>query len=300
MLFDSPADEVVAVVTQPDRPKGRHLVPAACATKLLAGHRDTPVLTPRKVNDAECLADLEKLRPDLVVVVAYGQILKPSVLDLPPLGCVNLHASLLPKYRGAAPIQWALVNGETRTGVTTMFMNERMDAGDIILQRELPIHAEDTAGTVHDKLAETGAELMAETLDRVRAGDAPRVPQDDAEATFAPKLTKRDGRIDWHLPAEDIYNRVRGFNPWPCCHCRVPGRMGSGLLRVFDARAQAAQEETGQAVPGGVLDVAGDGPLVATGRGGLRLLSVQPEGRRVMSGHDYMLGHDLRVGDALA
>ena len=299
MLFDSPADELVAVVTQPDRPKGRHLVPAACATKLLAEHRDTRVLTPRNVNDQDAVARLQELKPDLVILVAYGQILRKPVLNLPRLGCVNLHASLLPAYRGAAPIQWALANGETRTGVTTMYMNERMDAGDIILQREMPILDEDTAGTLHDKLAELGAPLVGETLDSIRAGDVPRLPQHDSDATFAPKLTKQDGRIDWRLSAEDIYNRVRGFNPWPCSHCRVPERMGGGLLRILAARVEAPAADMRESDPGCVIDAAGDGPLVATGEGGVRLLSVQPEGRRLMTGHDYMQGHDMRRGDIL-
>ena len=163
----------------------------------------------------------------------------------------------------------------------------------------LSILDEDTAGTLHNRLAELGAPLVVETLDLVRAGDVPRLSQHDTDATFAPKLTKQDGRIDWRLPAEDIYNRIRGFNPWPCCHCRFPKRIGGGLLRVLAGRAETPAQDMRAGDPGDIIDVAGDGPLVATGEGGVRLLSVQPEGRRVMSGHDYMLGHDLRAGDVL-
>lgn len=291
-LLASPGDAVVGIVTQPDRPKGRHLELSPCPVKERLGDRGIPVFTPERVNTQESLAALAALRPDVIVVVAYGQILKSGLLTLAPLGCINVHGSLLPKYRGAAPIQWALANGEAVTGVTTMYLNERMDAGDTILKREVRIADDDTGGTLHDKLAAAGADVLAETMALVRAGTAPRMPQDEAAATLAPKLRKSDGRIDWTLPAGMIRNRVRAFNPWPGCQCELPA--GSGrLLKVLAARIEAG---TG-AAPGTILDGTGDGPRVQTADGALRLLQVQPEGRKPMTGAAFLRGYPLREGD---
>lgn len=231
--------------------------------------------------------------PDLIVVVAFGQILKPALLAIPRLGCVNLHASLLPRYRGAAPISWAIARGETLTGVTTLFVNERVDAGDVIFQEPVPIGPDDTGGSLHDRLAAAGAALLARTVEAVAAGNAPRRPQNDAEATYAPKIRKTDARVDWSLAAEEIRNRVRAFNPWPVCYCEAP--KGSGrILRLW--RVQV--EPRADARPGVVLRADG-APLVGTGAGALRLLEVQPEGRRVMSGEAFRLGYALREGDLL-
>ena len=182
LLSDS-RNDLVAVVTQPDRPKGRNLAVAPCPVKHYLGARAIPVLTPERVNHPDSLAHLRSLAPQLIVVIAYGQLLKPELLALPPLGCINVHGSLLPKYRGAAPIQWALAHGEPVTGVTTMYMDERMDAGDIILQQPVPVTPEDTGKTLHDRLATAGAALLTTTLDLLRAGKAPRVSQDAAQAT---------------------------------------------------------------------------------------------------------------------
>jgi len=263
------------------------------------------------------------MKSDLIVVLAYGQILKREVLALPPQGCVNMHASLLPRYRGAAPIQWAIANGEPVTGVSTMFMNERMDAGDVILQKEVIIGPDDTAGSLHDKLAEEGAVVLSRTLDALREGRVTRTSQVESQATFAPKLSKEDGRIDWTEPAERIYNKVRGFNPWPCCFCEVPElsagrqpgigkrekdsadrralkiehRTGTGKRAVRRLRVLRVMIENATASAGEMIDVTGDGPLVGTGTGAVRLLEVQPEGRNVMNGADYLRGHDLKIGD---
>lgn len=306
-------DEVVAVVTQPDRPKGRNLKISSCAVKVLAVSKNLTVLPPRDVNSPDSIDTLRRLKPDLIVVVAYGQILKKEILALPPEGCVNVHASLLPKYRGAAPIQWAIANGEQVTGVTTMFMSEGMDDGDIILQKEVAIGREDTAGSLYDRLAQEGAVLLSETVEAIRNGRAIRIPQIGTEATFAPKLNKEDGRIDWSRPAEEIYNKVRGFNPWPCCWCFAPVKGGqppshrsgvmagqggqeekkkNGKLRVFRVRVEEAEGKFGE-----VVDMSGDGPLVGTGDKSVRLLEVQPEGKKVMSGDAYLRGHGLKVGD---
>lgn len=296
LLAAGERDELVGVVSQPDRPRGRNLRLSSCPVKAAATARGVPVFTPVRVNAAESLARLREWDIELLAVMAYGQILSKAVLDLPPRGCVNVHASLLPKYRGAAPIQWAIANGEHVTGVTTMMMSERMDAGDILLRREVPIGPADTAAGLHDRLAVEGASLLAATLDDIRAGRAVRTPQVEAEATFAPKLSKQDGRIAWTRPAAEIYNRIRAFNPWPTCFCRAPGRPGTGgggVLKILAGRVEDA--------PGGeagtVVDVSPDGPLVATGAGGLRLLQVQPEGRKAMRGGDYLHGHRLAPGD---
>jgi methionyl-tRNA formyltransferase len=287
------ADAVAGVVTQPDRPRGRNLELAACPVRQRLAGTGVPVLTPERVNEAGSVAAMRALNPDLLVVVAYGQILRRDLLTLAPGGCVNVHASLLPQFRGAAPIQWALASGARVTGVTTMFMNEGLDAGDIILQREVPIAETDTGGTLHDRLARAGAELLLDTLDAIRRGAAGRVPQDAARVSFAPKLKKSDGRIDWGMSAEWIACRVRAFTPWPGCTAEIPA--GSGRM----VRILAARIEPGAGRAGTVLEAGADGPLVQTGRGALRLLDVQPEGRKAMSGAAFLRGKALRAGEWL-
>lgn len=287
-LLSCPLDEVVAVVTQPDRPRGRNLELSACPVKTYLGSRNIPVLSPQKVNLPESLGVLQALRPDLIVVVAYGQLLKPALLAIPPLGCVNVHGSLLPRYRGAAPIQWAVANGEVVSGVTTMFMNEGMDTGDMILKREVPIEPGDTGGSFHDKLAKAGALLLGETLELFRGGHVPRVQQDEAQATIAPKLKKSDGKIDWNLPAVTTHNHVRAFNPWPGSFCDLPGSPGK-ILKVLATRVEPVAAAQGR--PGTVLEAAGDGPLIQTGSQAIRLLEVQPEGRKPMPGAAFLRGY---------
>lgn len=285
-------DEIVAVVCQPDRPRGRELRSAPCAVKRAIAESGVPILTPPDVNVPGTVEALRALRPDAIVVIAYGQILRRPLLAIPPLGCINIHASLLPRYRGAAPAQWAIANGETVTGVTSMMMNEAMDAGDILLQQNVAIAPDDTAGTLLAKLAEVGVELLLRTLDGLRGGTLVRKPQDPGQATLAPKLSKADGKLNWTLPARQIHNRVRGFNPWPGCFCMLPG--GAQRLKILQTRTEA-----GVGVPAGVLEVSGDGPLVAAGEGTVRLLLVQPEGKKPMAGADYARGHALQPGDML-
>lgn len=294
MLLRNLRDEVVGVVTQPDRPKGRHLELAACPVKTYLGTRQIPVLTPAKVNAPESLAVLRSLEPDLIVVVAYGQLLKVAILEMAPQGVINVHGSLLPKYRGAAPIQWAVANGDRVSGVTTMFLNERMDAGDMILKRELPIGSSDTGGSYHDRLAGLGAEALRDTVELIRQGKVPREVQDEAAATVAPKLRKIDGRIDWALPGALIESRIRGFNPWPGSYCVMPGAEGK-TVRILAARLEPAS-----GVPGTVLALGGDGPLIQAGAGqAIRLLEVQPEGRKPMSGAAFLCGHAIKAGMVL-
>lgn len=292
--------EMAAAVTQPDRPQGRGRRISSCAVKDLASNSGATVLTPENVNAPDSLAAIKAFEPDLIIVVAYGQILRPGLLAVPKQGCVNMHASLLPKYRGAAPIQWAIANGETLTGVTAVFMGERIDDGDIILQKEIAIDPDDTAGSLHDRLAKEGAAVLAEAVENIRMGRVTRTPQTEAEATFAPKLSKKDGRIDWTRPAEEIYNRVRGFNPWPVCWCLPKGitdraiEKGGARLRVLKVCIEDAEGG-----PGEVMDVSGDGPLVAAGDKAVRLLEVQPEGHKVMNSAAYLHGHAMQVGDII-
>ena len=286
-------EDVVGVVTQPDRPQGRSLRVCPGIVRAGAESNGLRVLTPADVNAAGRVAAISALRPDLVVVIAYGQILRDALLALPPLGCVNVHTSLLPGYRGAAPIQRALANGETETGVTTLYMDRGMDTGDIILQRATPIGPDDTCAGLHERLARLAAELLVETVDLIARGAAPRTPQDSTQATVAPRLKKRDGRIDWTLPAAAIANRVRGFNPWPGTFTQVPD---GHRLKVLAAAAEPAESP---AVAGTVLAADSDGLLVACGEGALRLLDVQPEAGKVMAGAAYVRGHDMRAGTRL-
>jgi len=289
-LLASAQDEVVAVVTQPDRPAGRRQRLTPCPVKSFAEERGLSVLSPEKVKDS--LQELAALKADLFVVVAYGQYIPQSVLTLPRQGAINLHPSLLPKYRGSSPIQWAVANGDTVTGVTILYVSEKMDAGDIILQREVPIRSDDTSATLEPVLAAAGADLLMQAVEQIRSGTVQRHPQDESTVTEVRKLEKEDGRIDWTLPAATLRNRIRGFVPWPGCYCELPDGQ---RLKVLSA---AVEDRAGN--PGEILEVAGEGPLVAAGEGALRLLEVQPAGKNVMDGASYLRGHSLAPGVCLA
>lgn len=289
-LLDDPRDELIGVVTQPDRPAGRKKKLTPCPVKTFAQERGLPVFTPEKVGTAESFQTLEKLNADLFVVVAYGQYIPESVLALPPRGAINLHPSLLPKYRGASPIHWALAGGDSMTGVSILYVSKKMDSGDIICQREVPIEPEDNALTMEPVLARVGAELLMEAVDQIRSGTVNAKPQDETAATEVRKLTKADGRLDWNLPAQTLNNRIRGFVSWPGCFCEAP----AGRLKIFRARV-----EPGSGMPGEIMEGSGDGPLIATGEGALRLLEVQPAGKRVMDGAAYLRGYPLRPGNKI-
>lgn len=292
-LADRKADEIVAVVTQPDRPSGRRRQLSPCPARQVAEEHGLRVLTPERVSGPAMVEELRGLAPDLIVVADFGQFLKADVLAIPPKGTINIHPSLLPRYRGAAPIQWAVARGETETGVTIMYVDERMDAGGIILQEKAPIREEDTAETLEGLLAELGASLLVRAVEQIRDGTVERTVQDEALVTLAPKLKKEDGRIDWSLPAVELRNRVRGFQPWPGAFCEAP--RGSGrILKVLRARV-----EQGSGEPGIVLEAGERGPLVACGAGALRLLEVQPEGGKSMAGDAYLRGHPLEKGAQL-
>ena len=292
-LLKSDRDTVVAALTQPDRPQGRRLQLAACPAKQALAGRAVPVLTPVKIGDPAFLEQLRALQPEVIVVAAYGQFLPRVLLDLPPRGVINIHPSLLPKYRGAAPIQWAVANGETETGVSIIALIEKMDAGDILAQARLPIGPEDNAATLAPQLAWLGAELTLRVLEDLRTGTVRRTPQDDRLATRAPLLKKSDGWLDWTQPAETLHNRIRGFFPWPGCSFESP--CGSGQ-RVKVLRAAPVP---GAGAPGTVLQADSRGLVVATGQGALGLLDVQPEGRKPQPAAAFVNGARLQAGDRL-
>ncbi|WP_338825351.1 Methionyl-tRNA formyltransferase [Moorella humiferrea] len=290
-LLDS-RNEVVGVVTQPDRPRGRgkRLQPPPVKEAALAA--GLPVRQPAAMKEEGFLLGLKAWRPEVIVVVAFGRILPEVVLKMPEKGCINLHASLLPRYRGAAPIHRAVMNGETETGVTTMWMAPQLDAGDIILQERIPIEPDATTGEIHDRLAVIGAELLVRTLDLVAAGRAPRLPQDEALATYAPPLGPEEEIIDWTQPAEKVYNVIRGLNPWPGAYTL---RKGS-RLKVYGAKIL---DTTNVGPPGRVEAILEAGFVVQTGRGRLLITAVQPEGKKVMPADAYLRGYPLIPGEVL-
>ena len=292
-LLAAGRDELAAVVTPPDRAAGRGLHCQPCALKTLAQGRGLPVFTPENASDENFVAQLAALKPDVIVVASYGQFLKKNLLAVPRLGTINVHPSLLPKYRGASPIQWALANGDTETGVSVLYVTPKMDAGDILAQEKFAIAPGDTFCTLEPKLAALGAELLVRVLDQFRAGRTQGAPQDERQVTLARKLAKEDGGVDWSLPAETIRNRLRGFAPWPGAYTTLPGGI---LLKIHEVRVEAGAAGV---APGTILEAAGAGPLVATGAGGLRLLQVQPAGKKPMPGADFLRGHRLGAGDRL-
>lgn len=283
-------DSVVGVVTQPDRPKGRGQVLTPSPVKLLAQREKIPLLQPLKMKDPEFLQTLAGWKPDLIAVTAFGRILPPVVLSLPPRGCINVHGSLLPKYRGAGPIQWAIINGEMETGITTMLMDEGMDTGAMLLQEAIPITPEDTAGTLSPRLAELGGRLLVETIARLKVGTLVPRQQDSSQATMAPLLKKEDGLIDWTLPAVTLANRVRGLAPWPGAYTSVPG---GDRWTIW--RAQAIPGPITKP-PGAVVAVTNEAIHVATGEGVLALLELQPANSRRMVVSQYLAGHPIAIG----
>lgn len=280
-LIEAGAD-VVGVLTQPDRPAGRGRRLAPSPVKRLAASKGLAVLQPRSLRDAVSRADLAELEPDLLVVAAYGLILPPAVLDLPTLGCWNIHASLLPRWRGAAPIQRAVEAGDRETGVCIMQMEEGLDTGPVFHRLVTVIEASDTGGSVHDRLAVLGADALMHCLGLLSRGELPEPEaQDDDRAVYAPKLSKAEAELDFARPAMALERKVRAFNPWPVAWCVVKGRR----LRVWRASVDPRSHD---AHPGSVLEASADGIAIATGEGRLKLLEVQPEGGRRMPVGDFL------------
>lgn len=271
--------QIVGVFTQPDKPKGRGYKLVAPPVKELALAHNIPVFQPQKMRDGTALEILQELQPDLIAVVAYGKILPKEILELPRYGCINVHGSLLPKYRGAGPIQWSVINGESVTGVTTMYMGEGLDTGDMILKKETPIGENETYGELHDRLKEIGAQALVETIELIEQGKAPREVQDDSLSSYAPMLDKQIARLDFTKDAQTLHNLIRGLSPWPVAHTTVNGK----LLKVH--RAVLAD---GKGQPGEVID--SKKFIVACKEGALELLEVQLEGGKRMKGEDFLRG----------
>lgn len=284
--------EVIAVITQPDKPAGRGLEITACPVAAFAREHNLFLFQPEKVRgNAEFIEKLKKLQADLFVVVAYGKILPKEVLDIPLKGCVNVHSSLLPKYRGPAPINWAIINGDTETGVTTMFMNEKMDEGDIIHYCTTSIDECETAQDLHDRLAILGSELLQQTLEAVAKNEAEPFAQPHHLQTYAPMLKREDGHINWQQPAKVVYNRFRGLTPWPGAFCFVDGKR----LHIHEA---AFVDEKHTEKPGSILSL-DKAIVVACKTGKLYLLEVQLEGKKRMAVQDFLRGNPLTVGTLL-
>jgi methionyl-tRNA formyltransferase len=294
-LRREPAVQLAAVVSQPDKPRGRDLKLQPTPVKAVALSAAIPVLQPARARDVAFIEQLRQLQADLIVVAAYGQILPPAILELPRFGCLNVHASLLPRHRGAAPIQWAILEGDVETGVTIMKMDPGMDTGDILTQVTTPIAAADNGQTLHDRLARLGGELLVSTIPDYVAGRITPRPQPTEGVSYARRLTKEDGRLDWKQPARGLWNRVRAFTPWPGAFTfqQIEGK--PRLLKIWSAQA----EETGAGQPGEVLRADKSGIVVTCGEQALRILELQQEGGRRLSAGEFLAGHDLPPGTLL-
>lgn len=296
-LFQASEDyEVVGVVTQPDKPVGRKQELQAPPTKQVALRHNVPVYQPARMRAQSAIDEVRNARPDVIVVMAYGQILPPDVLNAPSIACLNLHASLLPRHRGAAPVQAAIQAGDAETGITVMYVDEGLDTGDMLLKKRIPIRRRETGGTLHDRLAQLAPGALFEALALLRDGRAPRIPQPSEQATYTGKLTRETGLIDWSMPNTKIDRGIRALNPWPTAYTFISGRDGRPQkLKVFTSIL--IRKRTG--APGTVLNADRHGILVATGEGALLLREVQLEGKKRMSARDFLLGNPIPPGTAL-
>ena len=289
-------ENVVCVVTQPDRPKGRGRKVLPPPVKVLASEAAIPVLQPEHIRGDDFRSALEKYKPDLIVLTAYGNILPHHIINLPPLGTINVHGSLLPKYRGAAPIQWALINGETETGVTIMQMDEGIDTGDILFQEKITLEKTDTTGTLSVKLAELGGAALGKALELLRGDSLVPVKQDDAQACLAPLLKKEDGLVDWFKSAEQLSCLIRGLDPWPSAFTTLAGKR----LRLFSPEIVADNScQSNVTEPGTVCQADRNGLLVATGNGCLLIREIQAEGSRRMNVEAFIRGNPIQPGTIL-
>ncbi|OIO32907.1 MAG: methionyl-tRNA formyltransferase [Candidatus Omnitrophica bacterium CG1_02_40_15] len=287
-------ENIVLVITQPDRQKGRSLKIAPTAVKLKAGELGIKIFQPVKVNSKESIEFLKKFNADLFIVVSFGQMLSKPVLSLPKLYCLNIHASLLPKYRGAAPINWAIANGEKETGVTIMRMNEKLDEGDVILKKILPVSEQDNAVTLSEKLSIKGANILLDAIRLIRDNEVKFIVQDHNKATYAPKLKKEDGLINWANSADEICNRIRAFAPWPGCFTHLDKK----ILKIYKAipvhlsdEPSGSPDRWAKSEPGAILEINKNGILVKTGKGALKIEELQLEGSRRMTTKEFIVGH---------
>jgi methionyl-tRNA formyltransferase len=285
--------EIVSVVTQPDRPVGRKKILTPPPVKELAIEHDIPVYQPEKIRLPEGIDYVKAMKPDLIVTAAFGQILPREILEIPKFGCINVHASLLPKYRGGAPIHQALIDGEKETGVTIMYMVEALDAGDMINSRSIPITEEDHVGSLFEKLSQVGADLVKETLPLLLKGKITPIPQNEDQATFAPNIKREQEEINWHRPAVEIRNQIRGMHPWPVAFTLWKGQ----AFKVW--WAELVEETPEGKIPGQVWDLTPEGIFVATGLGSLRLTDIQPAGKKRLAAGDFVRGRQMNVGEML-
>lgn len=275
--------DVVGVITQPDKPKGRGGKMQYTPVKEKALELGLDVYQPQRVKETEFIEKLKEMNPDAIVVIAFGQILPKAILDMPKYGCINVHASLLPKYRGAAPIQWSVIDGEKETGVTTMYMNEGLDTGDIIDKVVVPIDKKETGGSLFDKLAIEGGKLILKTLIELENGTAVRTPQDDSKSNYAGMINKQLGKIDFNKSANEIERLIRGVNPWPSAYTKMDGK----TLKIWDADVDDSENDS---APGTITEVGKDFIRVATGKGSLKILELQLEGKKRMKTRDFLNG----------
>lgn len=287
--------EVVLAVTQPDKPRGRGKEMQFTPVKECALKYNIPVFQPRRVREAECIEELRKYNADIMVVVAFGQILPKEILEMTPYGCVNVHASLLPKYRGAAPIQWSIIDGEEVTGVTTMQMNEGLDTGDMLLKVEIPIEEKETGGSLHDKLAEAGAKLCVKTLEALQNKTVTPVPQGETTTAYAKMLEKQLGNIDWTKSAVEIERLIRGLTPWPSAYTNWNGK----VMKIWDAKVVESENDTNEAQPGAIVKVEKDTFDVQTGDGLLKVRELQIPGKKRMDAGAFLRGYQIKEGEIL-
>lgn len=295
MLLASKDHHVLACVTQPDKPAGRRQELLASPIKMLAMRHHVPIFQPAKIRERNAVEQLRYLRPDVIVVMAYGQILPGEILRIPSVACLNLHASILPKHRGAAPIHAAIEAGDRETGIAVMYMDEGLDTGDVLLTKTLRIGRRETSGTLHDRLAKLAPDALSEALTLLKQGRAPRVPQDGSQATYAAKLTRENGVIDWTASHDAIDRKIRAMNPWPAAHTFLPTSEGPKKLKVFTC----IQHTRKVGEPGRVVRADKHGILVAAGQGGALLREVQLEGKRRMTAREFLLGNPIAVGTQL-
>ena len=293
-LIESKHD-VISVITQTDKPKGRKGKPEAPPIKNVALAAGLPVIQPENVNSEQTIEELEKLNPDVIVVVAFGQKISDKILNLPKHKCVNIHASLLPKYRGAAPINWAIINGEKETGITTIIMSDKMDAGEVIVHKSLTIGPEETAGELADRLSKLGAETLSDSLMQIETGSAKYTQQDEGLVSLAPKIKKADGLIDWNQGEEKIHNFVRGMNPKPSTYTFLIRNNSKERIIILKTERDNSSHNGTVIAPGTIMDISSQGIRTATGNGSIWIKEVKPEGKRMMSAAAFSRGHDLKT-----
>ena len=287
--------EVVLAVTQPDKPKGRGKEMQYTPVKECALKHAIPVFQPRRVREPECIEELRKYDADIMVVVAFGQILPKEILEMCTYGCVNVHASLLPKYRGSAPIQWAIIDGEEVTGVTTMQMDEGLDTGDMLLKTEIPVEPKETGGSLFDKLAQAGAELCVETLEALQNGTVTPIPQGETTTAYAKMLDKQLGDINWNKTAVEIERLIRGLTPWPSAYTN----WNEKVMKIWDAEVSDIDVEMEDAKPGTIVKVEKDAFYVQTGEGLLKVCELQIPGKKRMDAGAFLRGYQVKVGEEL-